>query len=82
MNHILKKTLALAALFCLTLGLAGCQSGAGKTLEQAGTALKNKDSGAFLSQFDMQAYAAHEFANLKQSSHCLLYTSPSPRDRG
>ena len=37
MNRILKKTLALAALFCLTLGLAGCQSGAGKTLEQAGT---------------------------------------------
>ena len=71
MNHILKKTLALAALFCLTLGLAGCQSGAGKTLEQAGTALKNKDSGAFLSQFDMQAYAAHEFANLKQSSQLL-----------
>ena len=29
MNRILKKTLALAALFCLTLGLAGCQSGAG-----------------------------------------------------
>ena len=71
MNRILKKTLALAALFCLTLGLAGCQSGAGKTLEQAGTALKNKDSGAFLSQFDMQAYAAHEFANLKQSNQLL-----------
>lgn len=71
MNHVLKRTLAITALFCLTLGLAGCQSGAGKTLEQAGTALKNKDSGAFLSQFDMQAYAAHEFANLKQSNQLL-----------
>lgn len=47
MNRILKKTLALAALFCLTLGLAGCQSGAGKTLEQAGTALKTKTAEPF-----------------------------------
>jgi len=71
MNAILKRALAMAALLCLTFALAGCQNGAGKALEQAGTALKNKDSGAFVAQFDMQAYAAHEFANLKQSNQLL-----------
>ena len=65
--------LALFSVFCL---LAGCQtSGPEKTLSDTAKALTDKDSGAFLAQFDMDAFASHELVNLKQDNSLLNFTS-------
>lgn len=52
--------------------LAACvSSGPKKTLDAAATALENKDSKAFLAQFDMQRYAAAHLQNVTRNNPAL-----------
>ncbi len=71
-THFPARGCALLLALCLVFCLAGCKgSGPESSLEETAKALKAKDSGAFLAQVDMDAFASHELANLRQDNALL-----------
>ena len=60
---------------CLAMPLAGCESSGPKgACDRAASALEKKDSALFMSQFDMDAYAYHEFVNLSKDNGLMKLT--------
>ena len=69
-----KNIVSLIFVLGLALLLAACQtSGPQKTLNDAAKALTDKNSQAFMAQFDMDAFASHELVNLKEDNSLLNF---------
>ena len=69
-----KNIVSLIIVLGLALLLAACQtSGPQKTLNDAAKALTDKNSQAFMAQFDMDAFASHELVNLKEDNSLLNF---------
>ncbi|MDO4839116.1 MAG: hypothetical protein Q3990_00370 [Desulfovibrionaceae bacterium] len=71
----IKKCAAMMLTLCLAMPLAGCESSGPKgACDRAASALEKKDSALFMSQFDMDAYAYHEFVNLSKDNGLMKLT--------
>jgi len=74
MKHAFRKSIRLAGMLFLALSLAGCnEASPKKCLDDAAKALTAKDSGAFLAQLDVNAFAGNEIANLKLNNKFLKH---------
>ena len=74
MKHAFSKSIRLAGMLFLALSLAGCnEASPKKCLDDAAKALTAKDSGAFLAQLDVNAFAGNEIANLTLNNKFLKH---------